>query len=106
MDLIKEIGTKIISEYQSNATKQMMVCDIFIIYTLFTSIVQCIYCALVGTFPFNSFLSGFICCVGMCVLTVSLRLSLNSKERSVEQAFGDYCLCCFLLFLVVMNFMG
>jgi len=27
-----------------------------------------LYCVLVGTFPFNSFLSGFISCVGCFIL--------------------------------------
>jgi len=30
---------------------------------------QVLYCALVGTFPFNSFLSGFLSTVGVFVLT-------------------------------------
>lgn len=30
---------------------------------------QVAYCALVGTFPFNSFLAGFLSCVGVFALT-------------------------------------
>jgi len=40
--------------------------------TDFTNVVcwvQFIYMLLVGTFPFNSFLAGFFCCVGFFVLT-------------------------------------
>ena len=33
-------------------------------YILITGVIQFVYCCLVGTFPFNSFLSGFISCVG------------------------------------------
>lgn len=38
-------------------------------YVAATAIVQFVYCCLVGTFPFNSFLAGFMSCVGMFVLT-------------------------------------
>ena len=37
---------------------------------------QFVYCCLVGTFPFNAFLSGFISCVGSFVLGVCLRLQV------------------------------
>jgi oligosaccharyltransferase complex subunit epsilon len=37
--------------------------------SVLTGIVQFVYCALVGTFPFNAFLSGFISTVGSFVLT-------------------------------------
>ena len=35
---------------------------------MLTGIVQFVYCCLVGTFPFNSFLSGFISAVASFIL--------------------------------------
>ncbi len=35
------------------------------------------YCSLVGTYPFNSFLSGFISTVGSFILGVALRIQTN-----------------------------
>ena len=34
-----------------------------------TAILQAVYCFIVGTYPFNSFLSGFIISLGTCVLS-------------------------------------
>ena len=38
-----------------------------------TGVIQFIYCLLVGTFPFNSFLAGFLSCVTSFVLGVCLK---------------------------------
>ncbi|KAH9367996.1 hypothetical protein HPB48_010101 [Haemaphysalis longicornis] len=43
---------------------------------------QFVYCCIVGTFPFNSFLSGFITCVASFVLGVCLRLQANPPNKS------------------------
>jgi hypothetical protein len=44
------------------------------------------------------------------VPAVSLRLQLTDakeyKDRSSYQAFAEYILCCIVLFLAVLNFMG
>ena len=47
----------------------MKLLDGFLVYVLLTGVLQFLYCLLVGTFPFNAFLSGFICTVGVFVLT-------------------------------------
>jgi hypothetical protein len=44
--------------------------------SVLTGIVQFVYCALVGTFPFNAFLSGFISTVGSFILTGKHCLSI------------------------------
>jgi hypothetical protein len=51
----------------------LQVIDAFLVFYLLVGITQFLYCCIVGTFPFNSFLAGFISCVGMFVLTGSLR---------------------------------
>ena len=43
---------------------------------------QFIYMLLVGTFPFNSFLAGFLCCCGFFVLTGSF-IHGNDAESDV-----------------------
>uniref|UniRef100_A0A3Q4HPL5 Dolichyl-diphosphooligosaccharide--protein glycosyltransferase subunit DAD1 n=1 Tax=Neolamprologus brichardi TaxID=32507 RepID=A0A3Q4HPL5_NEOBR len=60
-----------------------------------------LYCLLVGTFPFNSFLSGFISCVGSFILAGKYFLSI-----SPERAFADFLFAHTILHLVVMNFIG
>ena len=46
-----------------------------------------VFCCLVGTFPFNAFLSGFISCIGLFILGVCLRLQVASFNQT-------FCLQC------------
>ncbi len=55
-------------EYQTNTPKKLKLIDAYLVYVLLTGIIQFLYCLLVGTFPFNSFLSGFISTVGCFIL--------------------------------------
>ena len=88
---------------------------------------QFLYVLLIGNFPFNAFLGGFISCVGQFVLTVSLRLQFVSgteQKKTVEtedgevkemepvfsitpqRAFGDYIFASLLLHFVVLHFIN
>ncbi|XP_005748013.1 dolichyl-diphosphooligosaccharide--protein glycosyltransferase subunit DAD1-like, partial [Pundamilia nyererei] len=68
-----------------------------------------LYCLLVGTFPFISFLSGFISCVGSFILFF---IQINPQNKrdfpsiSPERAFADFLFAHTVLHLVVMNFIG
>lgn len=55
-------------EYSSTTPQRLKLVDAYLAYVMLTGIVQFLYCLLVGTFPFNSFLSGFISCVGSFIL--------------------------------------
>ncbi len=87
--------------------------------------VQLLYVALVGSFPFNSFLSGFFAALGTAVLTskstpsntfslfsfsVCLRIQLTSPALfhniSAERAFADWLVCMLLLHTACVNFLG
>ena len=59
---------KLNEEYQTSTPKKLKLIDAYLVYVLLTGIVQFAYCLLVGTFPFNSFLSGFISTVGCFIL--------------------------------------
>ena len=48
-------------------------------------VIQFVYCCLVGTFPFNAFLSGFISCVGSFVLAVCLRLQVRVRFPDLQE---------------------
>ena len=56
------------SEYKSGTPVRLKLVDAYLAYVMLTGIIQFVYCLLVGTFPFNSFLSGFISCVGSFIL--------------------------------------
>ncbi|KAF0693293.1 Aste57867_15727 [Aphanomyces stellatus] len=106
--------SELLSQYNKNTPRKIKLIDGFLAYVMATGVLQFLYCLLVGTFPFNSFLSGFIATVGVFVLTVSLRMQIDPSNaaafaadpRSPQRAFADYLFCNLVLFLVVMNFMG
>lgn len=99
-------------EYNVRTPQKLKLVDAYLAYIMATGIIQFLYCLLVGTFPFNSFLSGFISCVGSFILTVCLRIQSNPQNKahfvniSPERAFGDFIIASLVLHLVVINFIG
>lgn len=67
MKLISVVG-KLYDDYMHSTPKRLKIVDAYMLYILLTGVAQFIYCCLVGTFPFNSFLSGFISTVGSFIL--------------------------------------
>ena len=69
-----------------------------------------VFLMLVGSFPFNSFLSAFFCTAGSAALAWSLRLNLTMSkdfhQRTPERAFAEFVFCNLLLFLAALNYMG
>jgi oligosaccharyltransferase complex subunit epsilon len=59
-----------LQEYKKQPSKIKLI-DTYLAYILITGVIQFVYCLLVGTFPFNSFLAGFISTVGTFVMTGS-----------------------------------
>ncbi|KAL8467584.1 hypothetical protein ACS0TY_030999 [Phlomoides rotata] len=89
----------------------LKIIDLYIVFAIVTAVIQVVYMAIVGSFPFNSFLSGALSCVGTAVLAVSLRIQVNKdnkefKDLPPERAFADFVLCNLVLHLVIMNFLG
>ncbi|OQR74802.1 dolichyl-diphosphooligosaccharide--protein glycosyltransferase subunit DAD1-like [Tropilaelaps mercedesae] len=107
-----EVLGRFYSEYQASTSRRIKLIDAYLCYVFLTGVVQFTYCCLVGTFPFNSFLSGFISCVASFVLGVCLRLQSNPANKheflgiSTQRAFGDFIFAHVVLHLVVMNFIG
>ncbi|PRP86707.1 hypothetical protein PROFUN_02856 [Planoprotostelium fungivorum] len=99
----QSILSEFLHRYNVQNSRVVKVCDVFLLYVLLTGIIQFVYCCLVGTFPFNSFLSGFISTVGTFVLTVCLRIQIGPKSpfkgRSNERAFFDYLFANLILHL-------
>ncbi|KJE97270.1 defender against apoptotic cell death 1 [Capsaspora owczarzaki ATCC 30864] len=96
--------------YTADTPQLIKVIDAYLVYIMLTGIAQFVYCALVGTFPFNAFLAGFISTIGSFVLAVGLRLQVNPKNGfeniSRERSFADFLFCHVVLHFVVMNFLG
>ncbi|XP_067309424.1 dolichyl-diphosphooligosaccharide--protein glycosyltransferase subunit DAD1 [Pseudorasbora parva] len=104
--------SRFVEEYRSSTPTKLKMIDAYMLYILLTGVFQFLYCVLVGTFPFNSFLSGFISCVGCFILAVCLRIQINPQNKgdfltvSPERAFADFLFAHTVLHLVVVNFVG
>lgn len=59
---------RFLEEYSSGTPSKIKVIDAYLLYMVLTGAFAFLYCLLVGTFPFNSFLSGFISCVASFTL--------------------------------------
>lgn len=81
--------SRFLEEYTTTTSNKLKVVDAYLLYILLTGALQFLYCLLVGTFPFNSFLSGFISCVGSFILAgkiVSLvEMCFNLQENVIPQ---------------------
>ncbi|CAF2099015.1 hypothetical protein BRARA_E01730 [Brassica rapa] len=98
------------SAYSATPTN-LKIIDLYVVFSVFTALIQVAYMALVGSFPFNSFLSGVLSCIGTAVLAVCLRIQVNKenkefKDLAPERAFADFVLCNLVLHLVIINFLG
>nr|XP_033780390.1 dolichyl-diphosphooligosaccharide--protein glycosyltransferase subunit DAD1 [Geotrypetes seraphini] len=109
---VVSVVSRFLDEYLSSTPQRLKVLDAYLLYILLTGAMQFVYCLLVGTFPFNSFLSGFTSCVGSFVLAVCLRIQINPQNKSdfqsisPERAFADFLFASIILHLVVVNFVG
>lgn len=109
---VKQVLVKFYDDYNASTSKKLKVVDTYLAFILFTGITQFVYCCIVGTFPFNSFLSGFISTVSCFVLGVCLRLQTNPENKSIfqgispERGFADFIFAHVILHIVVFNFIG
>ena len=71
---VLSVVSRFLEEYTTTTPTKLKVVDSYLLYILLTGALQFLYCLLVGTFPFNSFLSGFISCVGSFILAGSVAM--------------------------------
>ncbi|KAJ7953403.1 Dolichyl-diphosphooligosaccharide--protein glycosyltransferase subunit DAD1 [Quillaja saponaria] len=95
----------------SATPSNLKIIDLYVAFAVFTALIQVAYIAIVGSFPFNSFLSGVLSCIGTAVLAVCLRIQVNKENKEFkdlppERAFADFVLCNLVLHLVIINFLG
>jgi oligosaccharyltransferase complex subunit epsilon len=119
-DLVGAVSTTY-RTYISTLTPRLQLIDLFLAFLVLLGVLQFVYVVLVGNFPFNAFLGGFIACVGQFVLTVSLRLQYLNQSRtpraeraedapfdglSPERALGDYVFASLILHFTVYHFIN
>lgn len=81
---VVSVISRFLEEYLSSTPQRLKLLDAYLLYILLTGALQFGYCLLVGTFPFNSFLSGFISCVGSFILAGNDSI----RNRSNNVYFG------------------
>ena len=59
---------RLLAAYQDTTPQSLKLIDAYLVAVMLSGILQFVYVILAGTFPFNSFLSGFIASVGAFVL--------------------------------------
>lgn len=112
-----EVINQVWAAYKQKTPKKIQVLDAFLLYVLTTGIVQFGYMFIVGSFPFNSFLAGFLSCVGQFVITTGLRMQINPaskmdpkntgwKSVTTVRPFIDWLFCNLILHMAVLNFLG
>ncbi len=82
--------SRFVEEYRSTTSNKLKTIDAYLLYILLTGVFQFLYCLLVGTFPFNSFLSGFISCVGCFILAgIYSYLIIYDNNKNVSCFSGN-----------------
>ncbi|KAF6205117.1 hypothetical protein GE061_019284 [Apolygus lucorum] len=99
-------------KYKKITPVKLKIIDCYSLYAVATAVVQLVYVCIVGTFPFNAFLSGFISCVASVVAAVSLRSQVNPQNTykfpnlTQEEAFAEFVFFHVVLHFAVVHFMG
>merc|ERR1719433_1948097 len=103
---MKSLVVDISTNYKKKTSKTVKIVDTFLLFAMVTGALQVVYMVLVGTtFPFNSFLSGFLSCLGFFVLLMSFRIQITNPTQfrvSEERAFVDFVVLNVVLHFVVL----
>lgn len=106
-----KIFNKIYKDYLSGPDDLKLI-DGYILYSFSLVLIQLIYVVLIGSFPLNSFISGFFSSLTSFVLGVALRLQLNNSNPDLfrkmikEISFAHFIFGHIILHLFVFNMMG
>ncbi|KAI9362437.1 DAD family-domain-containing protein [Zopfochytrium polystomum] len=105
-----QLVQRLLAAYFETTPQTLKLIDAYLVCVMLTGIIQFVYVVVAGTFPFNSFLSGFIASVGAFVLGANLRIQLNPKNDfgglSPEAAFAEFAFCSAVFYGFVVNFLG
>ncbi|EGV62168.1 defender against death DAD protein [Yamadazyma tenuis ATCC 10573] len=108
---LRSAATTTYTNYVKSLTPRTKLIDTFLAFLVTLGALQFVYVLLIGNFPFNAFLGGFISCVGQFVLTVNLRLQYNEQNFSLfkstpERSFGDFIFASLILHFIVYHFIN
>jgi len=97
------------TKYDSNTPPKLKMVDSLIVLTGLTFLLQVGYGVLVCRDPFNSFIAGVFCSMGIFGLTMSLRIQLSSQKdfaMHTSKMIFEYIIGCLLMFFAVFLLMG
>ncbi|KAF3586559.1 hypothetical protein F2Q69_00030373 [Brassica cretica] len=119
----QDLFRSIHSAYSATPTN-LKIIDLYVVFAVFTALIQVAYMALVGSFPFNSSLEfslvsgqqfllpkSTINIVSVIIISF-LHCTFNPscfkylQDLAPERAFADFVLCNLVLHLVIINFLG
>jgi len=84
---IKAAYTHAVAKYHQDTPEKMKMIDSLVFLSLALFLVQVTYGIVLGKRdPFNSFIAGTFCSLGIFALTMSLRIQLSNLKES----FSDY----------------
>ncbi|KAJ2726716.1 oligosaccharyltransferase complex subunit epsilon [Coemansia sp. Benny D115] len=107
-----DIVSSLVRDYTTRTPQRLKVIDTYMVFCVAVGILQFLYCATAGTFPYNAFLAGFGSAVACFVFAANLRMKTNPKNRaqfpatSPEGAFAEFVFCHIILHFIVANFLG
>lgn len=103
MTSLTSVIPKLYQEYTNKTPKKLKIIDAYLLYIFLTAVIQFVYCCLVGTFPFNSFLSGFISTVSSFVLGGKIPNLENDLNRRVRENWYNLIIKHYLLLSVCLR---
>lgn len=90
MTNLKVVFNKFYDEYVQNTPNKLKIVDAYLVYIVLTGIIQFVYCCLVGSFPFNSFLSGFISTISCFILGGKYTTTLTPLNLLLTLLFASF----------------
>lgn len=107
MDIVNSLW----AQHQA-AAPELKLIDSFMAFLMFVGVVEFAFCALVGNYPFNAFLSAFSCAVAQFVLLGALRMQLSAANASEfakvskRRAYADFVLGSLILHFIGYHFIN
>lgn len=106
----------LVKSYKNTTPELCKIVDAFLLFTMMTGVIQFLCLIILGTYPYNAFLSGLGCSCGMFVNggtlianSANLRIQLDPKTKAIqsnERAFADFAFSSMVLFAFVVCFIG
>ncbi|CAH7668404.1 defender against cell death 1 [Phakopsora pachyrhizi] len=103
---------QLFDSYLGGTPSSLLLIDSFLVFLMFSGVIQFVYCTLFTNFPFNAFLASFSAHIGQFVLTASLRSQVNPQNSDIfesvspERAFADFVFGSLVLHFFAFNFLG